>query len=191
VPCVTTSGNVKQVGVRVKISRIVTGVLPNGESGIVLNAVVDPVAPAALAGLEFYPLWGTDGGKSLEDDHTSRSYWPEDGGTRFLAVTWLPEGSAEAPEGDEDELLAQAEAAFPGLMGAFEPDNPGFHTSDSIDYGVCLDGEMWLVLDEGHESRITAGTVVVQRGTRHAWQNRSDKAATMLYVLVGGDRATV
>jgi hypothetical protein len=174
-----------------KVSRIVTGVLPTGRGGIITNAVVDPVAPAALAGLEFFPLWGTEGGASLEDSHEGRPYWPADGGTRFLAVTWLPADSVETPDGDQDELLAAAEAAFPGLMGAFEADNPGFHTSDSIDYGVCLDGEMWLVLDEGQEARITPGTVVVQRGTRHAWQNRSDKAATMLYVLVGADRSKV
>jgi hypothetical protein len=175
----------------VQFSRIVTGVLPDGSSGILSNAQVDTVAPAALAGLEFFPFWGTDGGKSVEDDHSARPYWPSDGGTRFLAVTWLPEGSFDVPDGEQDELLAQAEAAFPGLMGAFELDNPGFHTSESIDYGICLDGEMWLALDDGHEAPIRPGTVVVQRGTRHAWQNRSDKPATMLYVLVGGDRTVL
>jgi hypothetical protein len=50
---------------------------------------------------------------------------------------------------------------------------------------------MRLVLDDDHEARITPGTVVVQRGTRHAWQNRSDKPATMLYVLVGADRSEI
>jgi len=175
----------------VQISRIVTGVLPDGRSGVLNNATVDAVAPAALTGLEFFPLWGTESGTSLEDVHTGRPYWPADGGTRFLAVTWLPEGSAAAAEGDESQLLAEAEAVFPGLMGAFERDNPGFHTSNSIDYGVCLEGEMWLVLDDGHEARITPGTVVVQRGTRHAWQNRSSAPATMLYVLVGADRTRI
>lgn len=170
-----------------KISRIVTGTLPDGKAGIVSNGDVEAVAPAALAGLEFFPLWGTDDAKSLPDESSGRPYWPGPSGSRFLAVTWLPAGSFDQPEGDGDELTAQAEAVFPGLMGAFEVDNPGFHTSDSIDYGVCLDGEMWLVLDDGEESRITPGTVVVQRGTRHAWQNRSDKPATMLYVLVGAD----
>jgi hypothetical protein len=177
--------------VSVQISRVVTGVLPDGQSGILTSGMVDPVSPAALAGLEFYPLWATEGGASVADDHEARPYWPAEGGTRFLAVTWLPEGSVDAPDGDPEELARQAELAFPGLMGAFETDNPGFHTSDSIDYGVCLEGEMWLVLDEGHEARITPGTVVVQRGTRHAWQNRSDQPATMLYVLVGGDRTRV
>ena len=171
-----------------QISRIVTGLLPDGTSGILSSALVDPVEPAALSGLSFYPLWATEDHTSLPDDGAPRPYWPEGDGTRFLAVTWAPAGSAAEPEGEADDLLAQAESALPGLMSAFEPDNPGFHTSDSIDYGVCLEGEMWLVLDEGHESRITPGTVVVQRGTRHAWQNRSDAPATMLYVLVGGDR---
>lgn len=171
-----------------QFSRIVTGVLPDGSSGILSDARVDAVGPAALAGLEFFPFWATEGGRSLDDDHTARPYWPGDGGTRFLAVTWLPDGSFDATLGDPDDLAAQAEAAFPGLMGAFEPDSPGFHTSESIDYGICLDGEMWLLLDDGREARITPGTVVVQRGTRHAWQNRSDEPATMLYVLVGGDR---
>lgn len=174
-----------------KISRVVTGVLPDGTSGIVVDATAAAVTPSALAGLEFYPLWATEDGASVEDDHTTRPYWPGGSGTRFLAVTWLPADAVDAPDGDEDDLLAQAEAAFPGLMGAFEPDAPGFHTSDSIDYGVCLEGEMWLVLDEGRETRITPGTVVVQRGTRHAWQNRSDQPATMLYVLVGGDRSAL
>jgi quercetin dioxygenase-like cupin family protein len=177
--------------VRVEISRIVTGILPDGSSGIVSNASADAVSPAALAGLAFYPLWATEAGRSVPDDGKPYAYWPSQSGTRFLVVTWSPAGSVATPEGDPQQLNADAEAAFPGLMSAFEPDNPGFHTSDSIDYGVCLDGEMWLVLDDGHEARITPGTVVVQRGTRHAWQNRSDESATMLYVLIGADRSEV
>jgi hypothetical protein len=176
--------------VHVDITRIVTGLLPDGSSGILTQAAVDAISPAALAGYDFFPIWGTEAGESLPD-REPRPYWPGDRGTRFLAVTWLPAGSFPMPEGDLEQLSAEAEAAFPGLMGAFEADNPGFHTSDSVDYGVCLDGEMWLVLDDGHEGRITPGTVVVQRGTRHAWQNRSNKPATMLYVLVGAERSKI
>lgn len=173
------------------ISRVVTGVLPDGTSGVLSQAEVPAVSPAALAGLAFYPLWATEAGSSLPDDGSPRPYWPGPSGTRFLVVTWSPaDPSAESAPASE-QLLAEAEAVFPGLMAAFEPDNPGFHTSDSIDYGVCLSGEMWLVLDEGQEARVTPGTVVVQRGTRHMWQNRSAEPATMLYVLVGADRSTV
>jgi quercetin dioxygenase-like cupin family protein len=70
----------------------------------------------------------------------------------------------------------------------FEPDNPGMHTTDSVDYGICLEGEMHLELDNGQEIRLTPGACVVQQGTRHAWHNRSDKPALMCYVLIGADR---
>ena len=58
----------------------------------------------------------------------------------------------------------------PGLIGAYEPDNPGFHTTDSVDYGVCLSGEIHLELDDGEMREITPGTIVVQLGGRHAWR---------------------
>jgi len=47
-----------------------------------------------------------------------------------------------------------------------------------------LEGELWLELTDG-EVRLTAGDVVVQHGTRHAWRNRSDRPATLLAVLIG------
>jgi uncharacterized cupin superfamily protein len=48
-----------------------------------------------------------------------------------------------------------------------------------------LSGEVWLVVDEG-ETRLRPGDVVVQRGTNHAWSNRTDAPARMAFVLVDG-----
>lgn len=62
------------------------------------------------------------------------------------------------------------------------------HTTDSVDYGICLSGEIYLELDDGAVEYITPGTVVVQRGTRHAWRNRGDEDCTMVFVLVGAQR---
>jgi quercetin dioxygenase-like cupin family protein len=76
----------------------------------------------------------------------------------------------------------------PGLAEMFEADNPGMHTTDTVDYGICVRGEVWLELDDGAEERITPGTVVVQRGTRHAWHNRTNEVATVVYVLIGARR---
>lgn len=67
-------------------------------------------------------------------------------------------------------------------------DNPGMHTSDSIDYDVVMEGEIHLELDDGESKKLSRGDVVVQNGTRHAWRNKSDKPATMLFVLVGAHR---
>lgn len=59
-----------------------------------------------------------------------------------------------------------------------------FHRTDSIDYAVVLSGEVTLILD-GDESTLRAGDVVVQRATSHAWSNRTETTARMLFVLIG------
>jgi hypothetical protein len=176
-----------------EIRRIVTGYGADGDSVIVDSDVVKPVAPEALAGLDFFQIWSTaaNGSPLHGSDVASVPYWPAAGETRFLLVRWAASSDVAEPVGDIDALGAEAERCLPGLMGAFEADNPGFHTSDSVDYGLCLEGEMWLKLDGDTEQRILPGTCVVQRGTRHKWENRSDKAATMLFVLVGAQRASV
>ena len=48
-----------------------------------------------------------------------------------------------------------------------------------------LSGEVWLVVDDG-ETRLRPGDVVVQRGTNHAWSNRTEETARMAFVLVDG-----
>jgi quercetin dioxygenase-like cupin family protein len=60
------------------------------------------------------------------------------------------------------------------------------HRTESIDYGIVLAGEVTLVLDDGSETELRAGDVVVQRGTDHAWINPTDEPARMAFVLVDG-----
>jgi len=50
---------------------------------------------------------------------------------------------------------------------------------------VVLEGEITLILDN-EDVKLTAGDVVIQRGTSHAWSNRSGKPVKMLYVLIDG-----
>ena len=40
------------------------------------------------------------------------------------------------------------------------------------------------------EVHLKAGDVVVQRGTNHAWSNRSDKPAAVAFVLIGAKPRT-
>jgi quercetin dioxygenase-like cupin family protein len=60
------------------------------------------------------------------------------------------------------------------------------HRTETIDYGIVLGGEVTLVLDDGSETRLRAGDVIVQRGTDHAWMNPTDAPARMAFVLVDG-----
>jgi len=61
--------------------------------------------------------------------------------------------------------------------------HPGMHRTHTLDYCVVLSGEIYAVLDEG-EVVLRAGDCLVQRGTRHAWSNRSEEPCVVAFVLV-------
>ncbi|GAA3801554.1 cupin domain-containing protein [Streptomyces phyllanthi] len=114
----------------------------------------------------------------------TRTLLPEPGGTSFIILTFPPDAVYAAPDFDPAAAAAEAARNSPGIAELFEPDDPGMHTTPTVDYDVVLDGELWLALDDG-EVRLSAGDVVVQHGTRHAWRNKSDKPATLMAVLIG------
>ena len=66
----------------------------------------------------------------------------------------------------------------PGVQSAM-------HVTDTVDYAIMLEGEVHLVLDT-EETLLAAGDMVVQRGTMHAWHNRSDRPARMVFINLGG-----
>lgn len=172
----------------VDITRVVTDVNADGKA--VFSSVGAPRS-AEAGGMNIYNVWGTpdDGSVTVgrggtDDEPVLFPFFPDGNGTRFCVVHFPPESDA-----DHGEEGADPDASQPGLIGAFEADNPGMHITDSIDYGVCLSGEIYLELDDGAEQQITPGTVVVQRGTRHAWRNRGTEVCTMVYVLCGAKRA--
>ena len=57
------------------------------------------------------------------------------------------------------------------------------HRTASIDYAIVIEGEIIAVLDTT-ETVMRAGDFLVQRGTNHAWSNRSDKPALVAFVLI-------
>jgi uncharacterized cupin superfamily protein len=170
---------------------VVTGREADGTSVFVTDKPADPTTIAAFPGT-FYLMWGTDDGGTTvgTEPHEPKvlPFFPGPGGTRALFLRFAPHSSEPEPAGDPDVLAAEGAEKLPGLLDVFEADNPGMHTTDSIDYGICLEGELHLELDDGQEVKLTPGALVVQQGTRHAWHNKSDKPALMCYVLVGAER---
>jgi len=63
--------------------------------------------------------------------------------------------------------------------------HPFMHRTESVDYAVVLEGEITLLLDE-QDIVLRSGDIVIQRGTNHAWSNRSGKPVRMLYILIDG-----
>jgi quercetin dioxygenase-like cupin family protein len=68
-----------------------------------------------------------------------------------------------------------------------EPGNAAYmHRTDSLDYVICLAGEVEMQTDGGDTVKMAAGDVMVQRGTNHAWVNRSAAPCRLAVVLVDG-----
>ena len=112
----------------------------------------------------------------------------ERGGTVALRVTFPPDSVTSSEQFDPAAFGAEFAERLPDLAASFDPDGSGFHRTDTIDYGVVLDGEICLDLDHGRSTRLQAGDVVVQLGTRHAWRNPSERPAQMFFVLIGAAR---
>ena len=64
--------------------------------------------------------------------------------------------------------------------------HPGFHKTDTIDYAIVLSGEIYALMDEG-EALLKAGDVLIQRGTNHAWSNRTEQPCCIAFVLIDAE----
>ncbi|MCT9008472.1 cupin domain-containing protein [Streptomyces rhizosphaerihabitans] len=163
-----------------------------GVSAVLTDETVPPITVGAYPGSEFFLLWGTeDGGATVGTgprQPRTLPFFAGSGGTRLLFARYEPESTAFGPVGDPVELVAELDEKLPGLREVFEPGDTGMHTTDTLDYAVCLEGELHLELDDGHEVLVTPGTCVVQLGTRHAWHNRGDRTALMCFVGIGAVR---
>ena len=173
---------------------IVTGHNDLGEAVFVADTQPEPLSMQALPGADFYLMWGTADGvpKVGEQDPAPvlRPYFPGVGGSRVIFLRWAPHSSEPVPAGDPEAMVREAADKFPGLLDTFEEGGEGMHTTDTVDYAICLEGELCLILDNDAEVTLTPGTCVVQLGTRHAWKNRSDQSSLMCYVQLGAVRAS-
>jgi len=84
--------------------------------------------------------------------------------------------------------LEEMQEKLPGMMDVLEPDHPGMHMTDTVDFDVVISGEVYLELDDGAEVLLKAGDCVIQNGTRHAWRNRSAEKCVIAVTLVGAER---
>ena len=174
-----------------KIRRVVTGHTPDGKATVASDTQVEPVTVALLPGMEFHRLWGADSAPTFPDDgapHSSSTYFPPLGGFRFGLFMLPPDSMTPAAEVDVEWALKEAEEKLPGAIAHLEPDNPGMHTTDTIDFEYIISGEVWLELDDGVEVHLRAGDTVVQNGTRHAWRNKGSEPCRMVTILVGARR---
>ena len=69
----------------------------------------------------------------------------------------------------------------------FPPGNhPHMHRTETVDYVIVIEGEIDMDMDAS-TVKLKAGDVMVQRGTNHAWANRSGKRARVAFVLIDAE----
>ena len=176
-----------------KIRRVVTGHDASGkaivlEDGFAPNIRTNANRPGHIS----TELWKTTAMpivlKAEEPDPTEgpKQLHPLPNGTVFRISEVPPETEATRNIPPE-QARAAFEAMGAGNASTFSQNkrHPFMHRTETIDYAVVLDGEITMLLDE-EEVHLRTGDVVIQRGTNHAWSNRSGKPVKMLYVLIDG-----
>ncbi|MBN7796209.1 cupin domain-containing protein [Parahaliea mediterranea] len=171
--------------------QIITGHDSEGKAVFLSDEEVVPTEVAMYPGYKTFELWSTDGPRTVPHRGPFPGvpgYFPRRDGVVFRMIVLPPVRDGQAAFEVNEASVAELEATLPGFVEHLELDCPGMHTTDSVDFGVVLEGEIHLELDDGAERVLRAGDCVVQNGTRHAWRNRSGKPVTMAFVLLGADR---
>ncbi len=161
--------------------RVITGVDADGKSCI----VSDENTPDRFVGpgntkcdiwrVSNLPV-GYGDGPGLEDGVVTQ---PPDGGLVFRVVTFAPDS-----EWDQSLGYADANGQLPGTIDAEETGGvPGFHVTETVDIVTILSGELVAIMETG-ETVLRAGDTLVQRGTKHAWSNRTDQPVTLQSIMI-------
>src|ERR1700720_1670856 len=128
--------------------------------------------------------------KVLTDGPATNAKYPQPG--TVSTMIWCTDGSpASMPMGETPEqMCARLIGPSPAAQGSpfaiieFPPGNaPHMHRTETIDYVIVLEGEIEMDMDQS-SVKLKAGDVMVQRGTNHAWANRSDRRARVAFVLI-------
>ena len=61
------------------------------------------------------------------------------------------------------------------------------HVTDTVDVLTVVEGEIYVVLEDT-ETLLRVGDSVIQRGTNHAWSNRSDRPAVLVATMMSATR---
>jgi quercetin dioxygenase-like cupin family protein len=175
--------------------RIVTGHDSNGRAIIQEDGPVSRMQRiGGPSGPVFHEVWNTRATPAPIDASSGEP--PEDGiklappknGTRIRVLDIPPEDESFQQVTPEE---ARAHFAEVGAAAASSHSGEGsrhafMHRTETIDYGIVLEGEIVLVLDEG-ETTVRAGDIVIQRGTNHGWANRSGKNCRICFVLIDAE----
>ncbi|MEY4269274.1 MAG: hypothetical protein RLZZ58_490 [Pseudomonadota bacterium] len=139
------------------IQRLITGHDANGRA-VFQSEDVTPTKMIPTGDASFLLIWTTDTVPADNNDET-------DGRARDAGLT-LNQGSA-----------IRIVDMLPGKESPM-------HRTNSIDYGIVMQGEIELELDDGARRTVREGGIIIQRGTNHLWRNTSDHVCRIAFILI-------
>ncbi|MGH8220345.1 MAG: cupin domain-containing protein [Steroidobacteraceae bacterium] len=175
--------------------RVVTG---NDEQGRAIIQEDGPVPRVERIGGDhgplFFEVWNTRATPapidraSGEPPETGIQLAPPKRGTRIRVLDIPPDDASfeTLTRGQIQAHFAEVGAAQASSHAGAGTRHAFMHRTETIDYGIVLEGELTLILDVG-ETTVRAGDIVIQRGTNHGWANRSNRHCRIAFILIDGE----
>ena len=172
------------------VRRIVTGHSKAGKSVILMDGPApNAVSPPTVPQLVNTVLWITDDSPASnrgDEDASPKGrvlgIEPPSRGSVLRVVDFPPDKVFEGI----DARKMMEEVGGGHALDKGKARHALFHKTNTVDYAIVLEGEVWAMLDEG-ETLMRPGDVLIQRGTNHSWSNRSDQSCRIAFVLIDAE----
>ncbi len=172
-----------------KIRRVVTGHDANGKSIFIEDGIAASVKEMeSMPGLALTNLWVTDSSPAINTGNVDAAdrpivLEPPQSGTIVRIVEFPPDASWRDN--------ADAKEAFSSIGADHATDDNSddamMHKTSTVDYLIIIKGEIWAILDDGAETCLKQGDVMIQRGTNHSWSVRTNKPCILAAILVDAE----
>jgi len=172
-----------------KIRRVVTGHDANGKSIFIEDGIAASVKEmVSMPGLALTDLWVTDSSPAINTGNVDAAdrpivLEPPQSGTIVRIVEFPPDASWRDN--------ADAKEAFSSIGADHATDDNSddamMHKTSTVDYLIIIKGEIWAILDDGAETCLKQGDVMIQRGTNHSWSVRTNEPCILAAILVDAE----
>ena len=175
------------------IRRVVTGNDASGRSRVLFDSAAPNVNPGAVSkGTCMTDVWVYQSSPAVisgerDDGALPFHFEPPAAGGHLRIVQSPAKPKDYDPAKDPNAVpIHEPRRRADGVMvrGGQNAFSAPIHKSETLDYGIVLQGERVLVLDSG-EIVMNPGDVVVQLGNWHGWTNPRT-GSLMAFVMMGG-----
>ncbi|HUH85941.1 MAG TPA: cupin domain-containing protein [Stellaceae bacterium] len=170
------------------VRRVVTTHDARGKAVVLMDGMAPNVRRRAATGITSTLLWVLDHvparySGSADFAEVEIGIPPPQHGVVCRVVDFPPVGALDAAA---LERLKRESGLEQHRKPGEAPRHPFMHQTRSVDFGLILEGEIDMLLDES-EVHLRAGDVVVQQATNHAWVNRGSRPCRIAFILVDGE----